>query len=102
MPQSGNLIRDHFLVCQRSTFPALCNGDRAFVENNYDPLPQALLAAEPPFCPAIHVRAPDLGRVKPFPEKAGARFREEAHKLILQPAEDYGNIFLVFDAAPIV
>lgn len=75
-------------------------GDRAFVERSYGAMPGALAEAAPPFCLAIHVRAPDLGRVRPFLKAAGATYREAEGKLILQPAEDYGNIFLVFDSAP--
>lgn len=75
-------------------------GDRVFIEQTYGTLPAALTVAAPPFCLAIHVRTPELARVTPFIEASGAHFRTEFGKLILQPAEDYGNVFLVFDSEP--
>lgn len=75
--------------------------DRAGIEAVYGPLPAALADAAPPFCLAIHVRVPDLDRVRPFLAAAGVHVRETPGKLILDEAERHGNVFLVFDAATI-
>lgn len=76
-------------------------GNAAVIEREYGSLPPALAAAAPPFCLSIHVRAPDLGKVRPFLEASGTTFRTAPGKFFVEPAADFGNIFLVFDADPL-
>lgn len=72
-------------------------GDRERVEQWYGPMPSSLAEAEPPFCLAIHLRAPDPERVLPFLAAAGAAQHVDDGRIILLPAEDYGNVFVVFE-----
>lgn len=77
-------------------------GARPFIEEAYGALPAELVDAAPPFCLAIHVRAPDLSTILPFVRASGMNFREVPGKVILTDAADNGNVFLVFDAEPFI
>ena len=71
------------------------------VEMEYGSPTRAVAADAPPCCVAVHVRMPALAAVRPFLEAAAAEVREQAGRLFLESPRDYGNVSLVFDAAPI-
>jgi len=80
------------------------NGDFVVADRNsvieaYGTLPSALDSETQPCCVAIHVRAPDIDRLLPFIEAAGAAFVREATSVRLTEPGRYGNVFLVFDEA---
>ena len=70
------------------------------VEAAYGILPPDLAADTRPCCVAVHVRMPALSSVRPFLTEAPVGITERGDRLILSP-ETVGNVFLVFDAAPI-
>jgi catechol 2,3-dioxygenase-like lactoylglutathione lyase family enzyme len=74
--------------------------DRAAAEAEYGVLPRVLSESPPPFCLAVHVSVTELARVRPFIDRAGVANKQVQERLVLLDAAQYGNVFLIFDAAP--
>ena len=103
----AGLYGEHAIEARADGFSAITgNGtfvvcDRAGAEARYGTLPAALAAETEPCCIAIHLRASSLSRVTARLDAAGVARARSGERITVLPAEDYGNVFLVFDADPI-
>ncbi len=69
------------------------------VEAAYGLLPAALAGETQPCCVAVHVRVPSLDGVLPILEREAVDLVRRGERVTVGPAEAFGNVFIVFDAA---
>lgn len=73
----------------------------AAVEDAYGSMPPGLASETRPCWIAIHVRVPAIDGVLPFLDAGNVSRTLRGGRLVVEPPGAYGNVLLVFDAAPI-